>query len=67
MLVDSHCHLDFPGLSERLPEVLATMREAGVGAAMTIGVNLEDLPAVLAVAEQADHLYASVGVHPEYT
>ncbi|WP_374328504.1 TatD family hydrolase [Azonexus sp.] len=67
MLVDSHCHLDFPGLNERLPEVLATMREAGVGAAMTIGVNLEDLPAVLAVAEQADNLYASVGVHPEYT
>lgn len=67
MLVDSHCHLDFPGLTERLPEVLTTMREAGVGAAMTIGVNLEDLPAVLAVAEKADNLYASVGVHPEYT
>ncbi len=67
MLVDSHCHLDFPGLNERLPAVLGAMREAGVGAAMTIGVNLEDLPAVLAIAEGADNLYASVGVHPEYT
>jgi len=67
MLVDSHCHLDFPGLHERLPEVLAAMQEAGVVAAMTIGVNLEDLPAVLGVAESSDNLYATVGVHPEYS
>jgi TatD DNase family protein len=67
MLVDSHCHLDFPGLADRLPEVLAAMQLRGVGAAMCIGVNLEAFPRVLALAEQADNLYATVGVHPEYT
>lgn len=67
MLVDSHCHLDFPGLADRLPDVLGQMAENGVGAAVCIGVNLEDLPKVLAIAESDDRLFASVGVHPEYT
>jgi TatD DNase family protein len=67
MLVDSHCHLDFPALAERLPEVLAAMQTRGVDAALCIGVNLEDFPRVLAIAEQSDNLYATVGVHPEYT
>lgn len=67
MLVDSHCHLDFPDLAERLPEVLQRMQDNGVGCAVCIGVNLEDLPRVLAVAEQDARLFASVGVHPEYT
>lgn len=43
------------------------MAENGVGAAVCIGVNLEDLPKVLAIAESDDRLFASVGVHPEYT
>lgn len=67
MLVDSHCHLDFSGLAERLPDVLAAMREREVGAALCIGVNLEDFPKVLEIAMQADNLYATVGVHPEYS
>lgn len=67
MLVDSHCHLDLPGLGERLPDVLAAMQAAGVHAALCIGVNLEDFPRVLAIAESATNLYATVGVHPEYT
>jgi TatD DNase family protein len=67
MLVDSHCHLDFPGLAERLPEVLDTMQANGVGLALCIGVNLEDFPQVLALAERDPRLYATVGVHPEYT
>lgn len=66
MLVDSHCHLDLPDLVARLPELLANMRSNGVGAAACIGVNLEDLPRVLAMAEAHDNLYATVGVHPEY-
>ena len=50
-----------------LPEVLARMRTNGVGAAVCIGVNLEDLPRVMALAEGHDNLFATVGVHPEYT
>ena len=66
MLVDSHCHLDFPDLSNRLPEVLRHMQENDVGIAVCIGVNLEDFPRVLALAEAHRQLYATVGVHPEY-
>lgn len=67
MLVDSHCHLDFPDLAGRLPEVLQRMRESQVDLAVCIGVNLEDYPRVLALAEAQENLYATVGVHPEYT
>lgn len=65
-LVDSHCHLNFPDLAVRTPEILANMREAGVGHAMCISVTLEKFPEVLALAEQHDNLYATVGVHPDY-
>lgn len=66
MLVDSHCHLDFPELAGNLPAVLATMRENDVGIALCVSVTLEDFPKVLALAEQNENLYASVGVHPDY-
>lgn len=65
-LVDSHCHLDFPELAGDLPGVLLRMRENKVGAALCVCVTLEDFPKVLALAEQHDVLYASVGVHPDY-
>ncbi|MDR1890320.1 MAG: TatD family hydrolase [Zoogloeaceae bacterium] len=66
MLIDSHCHLDFPDLSGQLPQVLEAMRQNGVRGAVCIGVNLEDFPRVLALAEQHACLFASVGLHPEY-
>lgn len=67
MLVDSHCHLDFPDLADHLPDVLQRMQDKQVGLAVCIGVNLEDFPKVLALAEQEPRLFATVGVHPEYT
>lgn len=67
MLVDSHCHLDFPDLLGRLPDVLLRMQEKQVSHAVCIGVNLEDFPQVLALAEAHENLFATVGVHPEYT
>ena len=65
-LIDSHCHLDFPGLAERLPQVLAAMQENGVAGALCIAVNMEDFPRVLALASAHEHLFASAGLHPEY-
>jgi TatD DNase family protein len=65
-LIDSHCHLDFDGLSNRLPEVLAAMESNDVAGCMTIGVTLEEAPQVLAIAEAHEQVFASVGVHPEY-
>ena len=67
MLVDSHCHLDFPDLACDMPGIIERMQVAGVGCAVCIGVNLEDFPRVLALAERYPELYATVGVHPEYT
>jgi len=65
MFVDSHCHLDFPGLAEREDEILATMAANDVGAALCISVRLEEFPRVRALAERHAHLWASVGVHPD--
>jgi TatD DNase family protein len=65
-LVDSHCHINFPDLAVRTPEILANMEAANVGYAMCISVTLEKFPEVLALAEQHDNIYATVGVHPDY-
>ena len=66
MFIDSHCHLDFPDFAERLPEVFHLMQENQVSHALCISVDLDAFPAVLAVAESRDNLYASVGVHPDH-
>ncbi len=66
MLVDSHCHLDFPDLAVNIDELLANMRENNVGHALCVSVNLQDLPQVLALSENHPNLFASVGVHPDY-
>ncbi|MDY0014249.1 MAG: TatD family hydrolase [Rhodocyclaceae bacterium] len=67
MFIDSHCHLDFPKLIERREAVLAAMAAHRVGGALCVAVDLERLPEVLALAESASNLWASVGVHPEHT
>ena len=67
MLVDSHCHLDFPKLSAHIEQAIQSMQDNGVGCAVCIGVTLEDLPRVLALAETWPTILASVGVHPETT
>jgi len=66
MFVDSHCHLDFPDFATRMPEVLDRMAEHRVTHALSISVDLAEFPKVLAVAESASHLFASVGVHPDH-
>jgi TatD DNase family protein len=66
MLVDSHCHINFPGLSENLDSIFATMQQNGVSHALCISVNLPEFPQVLALAERYSNIYASVGVHPDY-
>jgi TatD DNase family protein len=66
MLVDSHCHLDFPDLAGKVDEALALMRENGVSHALCVSVTLQEFPQVRALAERYPNLYASVGVHPDY-
>lgn len=66
MLVDSHCHINFPDLADKLEEVMAAMMQNQVGHALCVSVDLEDFPAVLALAERYPNIFASVGVHPDY-
>lgn len=66
MYIDSHCHINFPELAARMPELLAKMEENQVTHALCVSVDLPDFPQVLALAEQYPHIYASVGVHPDY-
>jgi TatD DNase family protein len=65
VLVDSHCHLDFPELAEDLDGVLARMQAAGVTHALCISVNLENWGRVRDLAARHPHLHATVGVHPD--
>lgn len=66
MFIDSHCHLDFPEFQNRLPEVLANMKSSNVTHALCVSVDIPDFPNVLKLAQEHPHLYASVGVHPDY-
>ncbi len=66
MLVDSHCHLNFPELLANLPAIKQAMQDNQVGHALCISVTLPDFPQVLALAEGNENFYASVGVHPDY-
>lgn len=67
MLVDSHCHLDFPELLAQIDDVRGLMQRNGVIGAVCIGVTLDDLPRVLAVSDSFPEIVATVGVHPEHT
>ena len=64
MLVDSHCHLDFPDFASELEGVLARARGVDVGHFLTIGTALKRFPGVRAVAETAPDIHCTVGVHP---
>lgn len=66
MYIDSHCHLNFPGLREQLDALLHNMEANQVSHALCVSVELTSFPEVLALAEQHENLYASVGVHPDY-
>jgi TatD DNase family protein len=64
MLVDSHCHLDYPDFADDLDEVVARARDAGVGVIVTICTRVSQFPRVLALAERYQRMYCSVGIHP---
>lgn len=64
MLVDSHCHLDFPDFAPELGETVARAKEAGVGHMLTICTLVEKFPEVLAIAERFPEVTCSVGTHP---
>ncbi|MBN9236320.1 MULTISPECIES: TatD family hydrolase [Phyllobacteriaceae] len=64
MLVDSHCHLDFPDFTEERAAIVARALAAGVGRMVTISTRVKRFEQVLAIAEEYDEVYCSVGTHP---
>ncbi|MCW2412069.1 MULTISPECIES: TatD family hydrolase [unclassified Sphingobium] len=64
MLVDSHCHLNYEGLVEDQPAVLARARAAGVGTMLNISTREREWAAIIGLAEREADVWASVGIHP---
>lgn len=64
MLVDSHCHLDFPDFAPELDQVIVRARSAGVATMLTIGTKLSAFDRVRAIAENYNDIWCSVGIHP---
>jgi TatD DNase family protein len=66
MLVDSHCHLDFPDFADELDAVVMRARAAGLARLVTISTRVRRFAGVLAIAERFPDVYCSVGTHPHY-
>ena len=64
MLADSHCHLNYEGLVEEQPAILARARAAGVTAMLNISTREREWDDVVAVAEREPDVWASIGIHP---
>lgn len=64
MLIDTHCHLDFPDFDQDRDAVLARALEAGVGAIINVGSGLAESRAAVALARKHDNVFAGVGIHP---
>jgi TatD DNase family protein len=66
LVVDSHCHLDYEGLAERLPEVLANAEMAGVGLMVSISTRVRKFERLLRIAEENTNVFCTIGTHPHH-
>jgi len=66
MLIDSHCHLDFPDFAGELDAVVQRARSAGVGRIVTISTRVQRQPDLLAIADRFPDVYCSIGTHPHH-
>jgi TatD DNase family protein len=64
MLIDSHCHLDFPDFADELDAIVARARNVGVRAMLTICTHVTRFDRVLAIAERFEDVFCTVGIHP---
>ena len=65
-MIDTHCHLTYDGLHERVGEVIRRAHDAGVNRMITVGTTPADARRALALAEANDDVFATIGVHPHY-
>jgi TatD DNase family protein len=66
MLIDSHCHLDFPDFADELDGIVARARAAGIARMVTISTRVKRHAEVVAIAERFPDIYCSVGTHPQH-
>ena len=66
MYIDSHCHINFPELNEKIDEVLANMEDNNISHALCVSVTLDKINEILGLTKKYSNIYASVGVHPDY-
>lgn len=64
MLVDSHCHLDFPEFEEDFDEVIEKAKRNGVNTILNAGSSIKELESQLKISEKYPFIYTAVGVHP---
>jgi TatD DNase family protein len=66
MYIDSHCHINFPELNQKIDEVLKNMESNKISHALCVSVTLDKINEILNLTKQYSNIYASVGVHPDY-
>ena len=66
-LIDSHCHLNFPELFDRIPEVLQNASNNDIQRMLCIATSWENRSEVLGLAEQYEQIFAAIGIHPTTT
>lgn len=66
MLIDTHCHLDFPKLADQIDDVMARASEANIKQMVTICTRVREFDKIARIAEQHDNVFCSVGTHPHY-
>ncbi len=64
ILIDTHCHLDFPEISGQIDDVLARAKQANIAQMVTICTKVREFPKIVAIAEKYDNVFCSVGTHP---
>ena len=66
MLIDTHCHLDFPDFAPEQADIVARARDRGVGRMITISTHVTKFPAIAAIAERYQDVFCTVGTHPNH-
>lgn len=66
MLIDHHCHLDYPDFANDLGGVIARARAAGVGMLVSVSTRIRQFDGLLRICERHDDVLCSVGTHPHY-
>jgi TatD DNase family protein len=66
MYIDSHCHINFPELNQKIDQVLANMEDNKISHALCVSVTLDKINEILGLTKKYSNIFASVGVHPDY-